>query len=58
MTHIRLKTGEKVNVERFEGNVLVVRSAKGKVLGSYEYADMAKFHKRYQPIGQTKKKGG
>lgn len=49
-THIRLKNKAKVYVERFEGGVLVVRNMKGKVLGSYERKDMAKFSKRYRSL--------
>lgn len=51
-THIRLKSGSKVNVERIQGT-LVVRSMKGAVIGSYGPDDMAKFHKRYQTLTKT-----
>ncbi len=49
-THIRLKTNTKVFVERFEGNVIVVKNLKDNVVGSYEGHEMGKFHKRYKPI--------
>lgn len=49
-THIRLKTGQKVNVTRHQGNVLVVKNMKGKVLGSYDPATMDKFSKRYKSL--------
>lgn len=48
-THIRLKTGEQVIVSR-EYNIVIVRSLRGAVLGSYEPKDMGKFQKRYQRI--------
>jgi len=48
-THKRLKNGVKVVVERYEGNILVVRNKRGKVLGSYgpEPERLALFRKRY-----------
>lgn len=49
-THVRLKTGEKVYIERHQGNVIVVKSMKGKVFGSYEQKDMGKFQKRYKSL--------
>lgn len=48
-THIRIKTGEKVFVTRHH-DVVVVKNTKGKVLGSYERKDMAKFQKRYKSM--------
>lgn len=48
-THKRLKTGEQVIVTR-EYDIIVVRSLRGKVLGSYERTQMATFHKRYEKI--------
>lgn len=48
-THIRNKTGEKVIVTR-EYNIIIVRSLRGKVLGSYEPTEMGTFHKRYEKI--------
>jgi len=49
-THVRIKTETKVNVERYEGGVLVVRNLKGKILGSYEREQMKKFHERYRSL--------
>lgn len=46
-THIRIKTGERVFVERHH-TVIVVKSMNGKILGSYDQKDMAKFQKRYK----------
>jgi len=51
-THIRKKNNVKVAVERFEGNILVVRNLRGKVLGSYgkdQQFEMKKFFERYEP---------
>ncbi len=56
LTHIRLKTGNKVYVER-QYNTVIVRSRKGKVLGSYQPDEMADFHKRYKKIKETASKG-
>jgi len=47
-THKSKKTGKKVFVERIEGNLIVVRSMKGKVLGAYEKKDMSRFNDRYE----------
>lgn len=49
-THIRIKTKTKVVVERFEGNVLVVKNMKGKILGSYDRGTMSKFTERYKSM--------
>jgi len=60
-THIRRKNKVKVAVERFEGNVLVVRNLKGKVLGSYgpdQEFEMKKFYQRYESISPHHKKRG
>ena len=56
-THIRLKNNVKVNVERFEGNILVVRNMKGKVIGSYEPTTMKNFYNRYMSILTKGKRG-
>lgn len=48
-THTRNKTKESVIVTR-EYNIVVVRNMRGKVIGSYEPVDMAKFYKRYTKI--------
>lgn len=56
-THLRLKTGEKVFVERFQGNIVVVKNMSGRVLGSYEPTDMPKFAKRYKSLVANKQKG-
>ena len=52
-THIRNKTGEEVFVERHQGGVMVVKNLHGKVLGSYEIADMPKFVKRYKSLNKS-----
>ena len=49
-THIRKKTGNKVYVERYEGGIIVVKSMRGKVIGSYERDQMSLFYKRYESI--------
>jgi len=52
-THIRKKNNVKVIVERYEGNILVVKNMKGKVLGSYgpdQMHPMKKFFERYEPV--------
>ena len=49
-THIRLKTKKKVIVERYEGNILVVKSLKGKVIASYTRESMQLFNKRYKSL--------
>ena len=57
-THIRKKNNVKVFVERYEGNVLVVKNMRGKVLGSYgpmQDNPMKKFYERYEPV--TPKRG-
>ncbi len=55
-THLRLKNKKKVNVERHEGGVLVVRNLHGKVIGTYERKYMGKFNKRYRSL--TTKQAG
>jgi len=52
-THIRIKTQTKVMVERFEGNVLVVKNMQGKILGSYDRTAMDKFNDRYKTLAKT-----
>jgi len=52
-THTRIKTKTKVIVERFEGNVLVVKNLKGKILGSYDRTSMDKFNDRYKTLAKT-----
>ena len=49
-THVRLKTGNRVFVERYEGNVVVVKNRRGKVLGVYERDKMHLFYKRYKSL--------
>ena len=49
-THIRMKTNTKVFVERHEGNILVVRNLKGKILGSYTKQQMKHFNERYASL--------
>lgn len=56
-THIRLKTNEKVFVERYQGNIIVVKNTSGRVLGSYEHKDMPKFNKRYKSLVANKQRG-
>lgn len=56
-THLRLKTNEKVFVERFQGNVIVVKNTSGRVLGSYGPDDMPKFAKRYKSLVANKQRG-
>lgn len=53
-THKSKKTGNKVFVERFEGNIIVVKSVKGKVLGSYNKSQMAKFNEKYESLRTVK----
>ena len=48
-THVRLRTGSKVIVSR-EYDVVIVRSLKGKVLGSYAKKDMGTFNQRYKSL--------
>jgi len=60
-THIRKKNKAKVFVERYEGNVLVVKNMRGKVLGSYgpmQEHEMKKFFERYEPIKKTAPRRG
>ena len=49
-THIRKKSGKKVYVIRHEGGVIVVKGKNGKVHGTYQRDEMAKFHKRYKSL--------
>ncbi len=51
-THLRVKSGKKVFVERV-AKILVVRSLTKKVLGSYTHDQMALFHKRYKPLKKS-----
>lgn len=56
-THERLKNNVKVNVERHEGGILVVRNMRGKFIGSYERKDMKKFHERYKSLVAKTQRG-
>lgn len=53
-THISKKTGNKVIVERYENNVLIVKNRKGKFLRKYERKDMSVFNKKYEAINNSK----
>ena len=53
-THVRLKTGKKVIVERHDGNILVVKATNGKFIYSYDLSSMDKFRRRYKSLrGKT-----
>lgn len=57
-THIRNKNNQEVVVERFEGNVLVVKTKKGTVIGAYgngQQFTIRQFHQRYKPIKGQKR---
>ena len=53
-THIRLKTGEKVRVERYATErhvgILIEIKEKGKRLESFEPWQMKEFHSKYKPL--------
>jgi len=49
-THLRMKTKEKVFVERFEGGTIVVKRRNGKAIGSYTHETMQLFNKRYKSL--------
>ena len=56
-THVRLKTGKKVYVERHEGGVIVVKGKNGQIHGSYMRTEMTKFYKRYKSLVAKKQTG-
>ena len=49
-THVRLKTNTEVIVERYEGNTVVVKNRRGKVIGVYDKDRMSLFYKRYKSL--------
>ena len=49
-SHEDRNSGKKVIVERFEGNILVVRNLKGKALKTYNREDMKNFNSKYKTL--------
>lgn len=55
-THENRNSGKKVIVERYEGNIVVVKNLKGKALKTYNKKDMKSFNERYMSLSVTKGK--